>query len=79
MRNTVSLSVVFWLSPVNLPAAQDSDIIYLNLPKHAFMILGSTKAAMDLFDKRSHIYSDRVHIVMMEMYVWGTMNTEQFN
>ena len=47
----------------------DSDIICLQLPTRTIMILGSVDAATELLEKRSHLYSDRVRFVMVELYV----------
>ena len=37
----------------------DTDVVYLNLVGSSVVVLNSTKAAQDLFDKRSNIYSGR--------------------
>lgn len=37
----------------------DSDLIYLNLLGTPVVVLHSAKAAYELFEKRSAIYSDR--------------------
>lgn len=46
----------------------DSDIIYLHLPVRSIVIVCSVKAAIALFDKKSHIYSDRPTSVMVELF-----------
>ncbi|KAI0082355.1 CyP450 monooxygenase [Panus rudis PR-1116 ss-1] len=46
------------------------DLIYLDLPKQPMVILGSAKAAFDLLDKRSDLYSDRPTLVMHELSGW---------
>ncbi|KAK7692396.1 hypothetical protein QCA50_004021 [Cerrena zonata] len=43
------------------------DVIYLQIPKQSIIILGSARAATDLLEKRSDIYSDRPKIVMHEL------------
>lgn len=43
------------------------DIVFLHLPIRPVIILGSVKAAFDLLDKRSHLYSDRVPSKMNEL------------
>lgn len=59
---------------VNLPPENvtrrpsDSDIVYLRLPLKPAVVVGSAQAAMDLFEKRSHIYSDRNTSVMTQLY-----------
>ena len=40
------------------------DVIYLNVLGQPVLALESGRAALDLFDKRSNIYSDRPHLVM---------------
>jgi len=47
-----------------------SDVIFLDLPFQPVIIVGSVKASMELFDKRSHLYSDRKRSVMVEMMDW---------
>ncbi|TCD61737.1 hypothetical protein EIP91_007986 [Steccherinum ochraceum] len=48
----------------------DSDIIYVQLPLQPAIILGTYKAAIDLLDKRSNIYSSRMSSVMHELTAW---------
>ena len=40
------------------------DVIYLNVLGQPVLVLESGRAALDLFDRRSNIYSDRPHLVM---------------
>jgi len=47
-----------------------SDIIYLDLPFQPTIVIGSVKAAMELFDRRSHLYSSRNVTVMTKMMGW---------
>lgn len=44
------------------------DVLYLNLPAQPTVVLGSTKAAIDLMEKRSHICSDRQIYIMDDLY-----------
>lgn len=44
-----------------------SDVVYLQLPMRAAVVLGSFQAAIDLLEKRSHLYSDRTPSVMTEL------------
>ncbi|TCD70336.1 hypothetical protein EIP91_003965 [Steccherinum ochraceum] len=44
-----------------------SDILYLRLPMQHAIILGTFKAATELFDKRSHTYSDRLNNVVLQL------------
>lgn len=43
-------------------------MIYVDLPFQPMLILGSVQACNDLLEKRSNIYSDRVPIVMDDLY-----------
>jgi len=44
-----------------------SDLIFVQLPMQPTIIVGTAKAALELFEKRSQIYSDRVPSVIFEM------------
>ena len=43
------------------------DLIYLDIPKNPTIIVSSARAAFDLLEKRSDIYSDRPISVMHQM------------
>ena len=45
----------------------DSDIISLRLPTQHVIVLGSLKSAIELLDKRAHLYSDRVRFPAVEL------------
>ena len=45
----------------------DSDVIYYELFGTPFVVLNSHQAAVDLFEKRSAIYSDRPKRVMGQL------------
>jgi len=47
------------------------DLIFLTLPGQPLLIVGSTKVAIDLFEKRSQIYSDRRLPLMLDLLSWG--------
>ncbi|TCD68726.1 hypothetical protein EIP91_010010 [Steccherinum ochraceum] len=47
------------------------DAIFIDLPFKPIIVLGSAKAAMELLDGKSHIYSDRPYSTMMDMLSWG--------
>ncbi|KAJ3533646.1 hypothetical protein NMY22_g7251 [Coprinellus aureogranulatus] len=49
----------------------DSDIIYLNVAGTSIVILNTPKAATDLFDKRSAIYSSRPNSSMLKLLVYA--------
>jgi len=53
----------------------DSDIIHVHVPSQPAVILGSVTAAIDLFEKRSQLYSDRIRYVVAEMmnYEYNTV------
>lgn len=44
-----------------------SDIVSVHTPMQDIVILGSFKAAMDLLDKRSQLYSDRPQSTMVKL------------
>ncbi|KAI0078417.1 cytochrome P450 [Panus rudis PR-1116 ss-1] len=47
------------------------ELVYLDLPLRPTVILGSAKAAFDLLEKRSDIYSDRPANLMITLTGWG--------
>ncbi|TCD67847.1 hypothetical protein EIP91_011909 [Steccherinum ochraceum] len=52
-------------------AEEYGDVVHLDLPVKPIVMLGSLKAANDLLDKRSQIYSDRPQSVMLELLSFG--------
>jgi hypothetical protein len=55
-----------------LPDALIGEITYLNVIGHEMVILNSSKAAVDLLDKRSSMYSDRPGLVLAgEIIGWN--------
>ncbi|KAJ7658186.1 cytochrome P450 [Mycena polygramma] len=46
------------------------DVIYLEVPGQSIVVLGSLRAAEDLLDKRSLIYSDRPDFPLLEVFGW---------
>ncbi|KAK0193931.1 cytochrome P450 [Armillaria mellea] len=52
-------------------AATYGDILYLDIPGNPTVVLNSTQAAADLFEKRSRNYSDRPDFVMTKLAGWG--------
>ncbi|KAK7681339.1 hypothetical protein QCA50_015430 [Cerrena zonata] len=46
------------------------DVVYLNLASQPTVVLNSAKAAFDLLEKRSDIYSDRPTSTVVEMIFW---------
>ena len=51
--------------------ALDTDVLYLNLIGSSVVVLNGMKAAQDLFEKRSNLYSGRYapHIVQYLQFV----------
>ncbi|PBK75825.1 cytochrome P450 [Armillaria solidipes] len=47
------------------------DILYLDTPGNPTVVLNSTQAAADLFEKRSRNYSDRPDFIMTKLAGWG--------
>ncbi|KAF7299789.1 hypothetical protein HMN09_00984900 [Mycena chlorophos] len=48
-----------------------SDVIHLSVPGMSIVVLSSAEAARELFEKRSAIYSDRLHMTMLsELMGW---------
>ena len=43
--------------------------MYMHLPFQPVIILNSARAALDLMEKRSNIYSDKMFTTLDEMYV----------
>ncbi|CAE6493909.1 unnamed protein product [Rhizoctonia solani] len=62
------------LAYLELGKKLNSDIIYLDMMRQPVIILNSAQAALDLFEKRSAIYSDRVCATMLnssELLDWS--------
>ncbi|KAJ7185204.1 cytochrome P450 [Mycena filopes] len=70
--NALSIpSSLQWIKFWGWAKKYDSDIIYLDVFGTPFVVLNSHKAAMDLLDKRSGIYSNRSTLVMAtELMGW---------
>lgn len=62
---TVSGTLLF-LGPL-LNVETESDVVYLSFPGREFVVLGSVESAIELLDKRSQIYSDRVRSAILEL------------
>ncbi|GJE88567.1 cytochrome P450 [Phanerochaete sordida] len=60
-----------WLTYARWSREYESDVIYMSLLGTPVIVLNSIKAATELFEKRSSIYSDRQRTVMMHEYVKG--------
>ncbi|KAL7277161.1 hypothetical protein ACG7TL_009007 [Trametes sanguinea] len=58
-----------WLAYRNL-AAQYGDVLCMQALGHTLVIVSSVNAAIDLFEKRSAIYSDRPASVLAQMIGW---------
>ncbi|TCD66265.1 hypothetical protein EIP91_001594 [Steccherinum ochraceum] len=59
-----------WITYSEWSSMYNPDLVYIDLPMHPAVIIGSYTAAMDLLDKRSGIYSDRSPKVMYELTSW---------
>ena len=59
------LTLLFWFALLMLHGT--GDIIFLQLPFQPTLVIGTAKAAFDLLEKRSHIYSDRPPYRMDEL------------
>ncbi|KAF9002123.1 cytochrome P450 [Cyathus striatus] len=46
------------------------DVIYLHIPGRSYLVVNSLKAATELLEKRSGIYSDRMKLILYEMMGW---------
>ncbi|CAL1701255.1 unnamed protein product [Somion occarium] len=46
------------------------DVVFLHLPMQPTILVGTAKAAFDLLEKRSHLYSDRTETVMDKLMYW---------
>ncbi|KAI0634616.1 cytochrome P450 [Trametes polyzona] len=57
--------------------ARYGDIVYLDVLGQPMIFLGSHEAAVDLFEKRSSIFSDRPPLVMSNMTGWDWLMTMQ--
>ncbi|KAK0465899.1 cytochrome P450 [Desarmillaria tabescens] len=67
-----------WDVPVDYPwltyarwTATYGDVLYLDIPGNPTIIINSTQAAADLFEKRSGNYSDRPDFTMLKLAGWS--------
>ncbi|KAF7357539.1 O-methylsterigmatocystin oxidoreductase [Mycena sanguinolenta] len=49
---------------------QYGDLVHVSAPGQHIVVVNSVKAAVELFEKRSHIYSDRPVFTMLELMGW---------
>ncbi|THH29812.1 hypothetical protein EUX98_g4360 [Antrodiella citrinella] len=45
----------------------NSDIIFLDMPLQPILVVGSAKAALELLEKRSNLWSDRISLIIIEL------------
>lgn len=45
------------------------DVMFLDIPLQPLLVVGSAQAAADLLEKRSHMYSDRLQLLMPKLCV----------
>ena len=68
---------MFWPpGSAKLITTSDSDVLSITLPGHTIILLNSFKAAPDLMEKRSRIYSDKTVPVMTELYAEPAVRNE---
>ncbi|KAF7346403.1 Cytochrome p450 [Mycena sanguinolenta] len=48
-----------------------SELIHINVLGQHIVVVNSVKAAIELFEKRSDIYSDRPYLAMLDLIGWG--------
>jgi hypothetical protein len=63
--------VLYWMMPERMLELRpiSGDIVYFSVLGQQVIILNSLKVVNELFDKRSHMYSDRPLLPMRDMYV----------
>ncbi|KAF8147294.1 cytochrome P450 [Mycena galopus ATCC 62051] len=59
-----------WLTYTKWGLQYGSDIIHASALGQRIVVVNSVKTAVELFEKRSHIYSDRPVITMVELMGW---------
>jgi hypothetical protein len=64
----VYVVLYYWIND-KTEAFTTGDIVSVKAFGQRIIILGSMKACTDLLDKRSHNYSDRPSLPMLELYV----------
>lgn len=71
---------IFWATPAfGLFAFRVlGDVVFLDIPFQPTLVIGSAKAAFDLMEKRSHLYSDRVPCRMDELHVYIVYRIDTF-
>ena len=45
------------------------DVMFLNVPMQPLLVVDSAQAVTDLLEKRSHLYSDRLQLLMPKLFV----------
>lgn len=63
----------FFVNVLGLASAADSespgDVMFLQIPMQPILVIDSAQAATDLLEKRSHLYSDRLQLLMPKLCV----------
>ncbi|KAJ6508727.1 cytochrome P450 [Mycena sanguinolenta] len=59
-----------WLTYIKWGRQYGSDVVHASALGQHIVVVNSIKAAVELFEKRSHIYSDRPVITMIELMGW---------
>ncbi|TFK63909.1 cytochrome P450 [Pluteus cervinus] len=60
-----------WITFANWSKEYDSPIVHANVLGQHIVVINSRKYANELFEKRSHIYSDRPTFPMVELMGWS--------
>ncbi|KAF8139542.1 cytochrome P450 [Mycena galopus ATCC 62051] len=59
-----------WLTYTKWGLQYDSDLVHASTLGQHVVVVNSVKTAVELFEKRSHIYSDRPVVTMIELMGW---------
>ncbi|KAJ6508710.1 cytochrome P450 [Mycena sanguinolenta] len=59
-----------WVTYANWGRQYGSDLVHASALGHHIVIVNSVKAAVELFEKRSHLYADRPVVAMIELMGW---------
>ncbi|KAF7346407.1 O-methylsterigmatocystin oxidoreductase [Mycena sanguinolenta] len=59
-----------WVTYANWGIQYGSDLVHASALGHHIVIVNSVKAAVELFEKRSHLYADRPVVAMIELMGW---------
>ncbi|EKM48300.1 uncharacterized protein PHACADRAFT_214864 [Phanerochaete carnosa HHB-10118-sp] len=60
-----------WLAYQDWSRQYDSDVVHFEILGTHYVVLNSAKATVDLFEKRSNIYSDKIDSPMVKLTGWN--------